>query len=588
MMKIDGGIQMKKYLFIVKDIFQKTRTKKSVENKFKLSRLSLQSRLSLLFVVLLFTSLSAVGVSSYFLSKNSTIQTIESRLEREVDMMGYVAKNLKFLYVSDEDYFKQQLEISVRDQQKQLEKDGIVSSIYFISNQTVTPFKVSKDSSISFSEAVINKLTNSENAVFQEELNGEYYTISTQKMNEINGHYLLVVPTKSYLGSVTKMAQFTLITVVISIIISSILITLFVKSLTKPLLKLSSIMREVRDGNLGKSTNSLHTSIPEISSLDKSFHTMLSQMRMILKELNDTTSELEKTGGSLSCTSHGALEYSRQLIKAINVVKEGAEQTAISSESSVVSYQAMKENVEKLIHNMNTVFQSSEDMNRSAIRGEENNSILIEKTISFEKDFEHLTSTVKQVQHHSNSISKLVGLIKNIAEQTKLLSLNASIEAARAGEAGKGFAVVAQEVGKLAEESSKASKEISSSILEMENVTFVATEEFDQMLKKIKTNLSSAHNSKESFDHLMKVISNLTVKLEDMRSELYELKEGIPQLEEATIRFASVSQETLASSEEMLATSENQIIQMETTHETGMKLSQLSKSLSQLSKRFNL
>ncbi len=582
---------MNKFIHNLKKSLLNKQSKTSFVNpfsKFKFSKLSLRSRLSFLFVILLITSLTTVGVSSYFQAKNATIQTIESRLEREAEMMGYVAKNLKFLYVSDDSYFKQQLEVSVRDQQKQLEKDGIVSSIYTISNKTVTPFKSSKDSSISFSDTFIDKITQSDKAVFQEKIHGEDYTISTLKMNEVNGHYLLVVPTKSYLGTVTKMAIFTIITVVISIIISSIILSLFVKSLTKPLMRLTDIMREVRDGNLVELSNSLQTKIPEIRSLDKSFHTMLTQMRMIIKEINETTNQLETTGGNLSCTSEDALEYSRQLIKAINVVKEGAEQTAISSESNVASYHAMKENVDKLLHNMNTVFKSSEDMNRSAIRGEQNNSVLIEKTLSFEKDFEHMTSTVKQVQYHSNSISNLVGLIKKIAEQTKLLSLNASIEAARAGEAGKGFAVVAQEVGKLAEESSKASKEISSSISEMEKVTYVATEEFDQMLQKIRINLSSAHDSKESFDHLMNVISSLTIKLEDMKSELFELKEGIPQLEEATIRFASVSQETLASSEEMLATSENQIVQMESTHEAGMKLSQLSKSLSQLSKRFKL
>ncbi|QOR65509.1 methyl-accepting chemotaxis protein [Cytobacillus suaedae] len=577
---------MKKFIYN----FKKTLLNKQSKTNFafRFSRLSLRRRLSFLFVILLITSLTTVGVSSYFQAKNATIQTIENRLEREAEMMGYVAKNLKFLYISDDTYFKQQLEVSVRDQQKQLEKDGIVSSIYTISNKTVTPFKSSKDSSLSFSDTFINKVTQSDKAVFQEKISGEDYTISTLKLNEVNGQYLLVVPTESYLGAVTKMATFTIITVVVSIIISSIILSLFVKGLTKPLVRLTDIMRQVRDGNLVELSDSLQTKIPEIRSLDKSFHTMLTQMRMIIKEINETTNQLELTGGSLSCTSEDALEYSRQLIKAINVVKDGAEQTAISSESNVASYHAMKENVDKLLLNMNTVFKSSEDMNQSAIRGEQNNSILIEKTISFEKDFEHMTSTVKQVQHHSNSISNLVGLIKNIAEQTKLLSLNASIEAARAGEAGKGFAVVAQEVGKLAEESSKASKEISSSISEMEKVTFVATEEFDQMLQKIKTNLSSAHDSKESFDHLMKVISSLTVKLEDMKTELVEIKEGIPELEEATIRFASVSQETLASSEEMLATSENQIVQMESTYEAGMRLSELSKSLSQLSKRFKL
>ncbi|MFZ3588246.1 methyl-accepting chemotaxis protein [Bacillus sp. DJP31] len=551
------------------------------------SKFSLRNRLLSLFIFLLIISINAVGISSYLKAKETTIKSIENRLNREAEIMAYTAKNLKFLYVSDNQYFMQQLEISIRDQQVKLEKERMKSDIFYISNNVANPFSVSSKSNITFSDSLLNKIGEKENGVFHSAINGEDYTISVHEMTELNGKYALFVPTKSYLGPVDGMAKFTLIVIISSLVISTILLLLFVQSVTKPLTTLQNVMRSVRAGNLNQSI-SIKTTIPEITSLNKSFNMMLGQMLAVIQELNDTTMELEKTGGELSNSSEDALSYSRQLIEAINVVKVGAEQTASNSETSVSGFQTMKESIEDLLINMETVSSSSEDMNQSAKRGEKKLSQLIGTIHTFEEDFEHMTTTIQQVKHHSSSITSLVGLIQGVAEQTKLLALNATIEAARAGDAGKGFAVVANEVRKLAEQSTKATEDITSSISVMEGATLLATKEFEQMLKKIKINLLTANQSKESFDELMIEIDTVSDKLHGMQGELKDLHQVLPELEQATVNFASVSQETLASTEQMLATSDDQIQKMENTHEIGIKLSELSNSLSTITKQFNV
>lgn len=550
------------------------------------SKLSLQNRLLFLFVLLLTVSIVVVGVSSYIKAKEATIDTIENRLGREAELISYVAENLKFLYVSDDEYFFQQLEISIRDQKEQLTKDGIESDIFYISNNEVIPFQASSGSELKFNEKLVSRITNDSRTLLHETINGKEYTISSMKIKGINGHYILAVPSESYLHAVTDMAQFTLAVILISLAVSSILILLFVRSFTKPLIQLQNVMKEVRKGNLNKRAD-FKTNLPEIHSLKKSFNMMIEQMRDVLHELNETTMELETTGSSLSSSSEGALNFSRELIEAINVVKLGAEQTASSSDNSVNGFQLMKQKIEQLINNMETVHRSAVDMNRSAEKGEINNTDLIEAIHSFENDFAHMTSTIQQVRNHSLSIANLVGLIKGVAEQTKLLALNAAIEAARAGESGKGFAVVAEEVRKLADQSTKAAEDITGSIEGMEGVTITAAKEFDEMLLKIKGNLDTASESKGSFDELMKEVKNVSENFERMQSALVELKSELPQLEQATVSFSSVSQETLASTEQMLATSGSQITEMENTHEIGIQLKSLSNSLTTISKRFS-
>lgn len=552
-----------------------------------LTKTNLHARLSILFLSLIFLSVTAVGGTSYIQAKQMTINTIEDRLIREAQLIGYIAANLHFLYVSDEDYFMQQLNANIRTQQTQLETDGMESEFFYITDNSVTPFPISADSLPNIPDSLVQTISDSQEGQLQRVIDGEAYTITFQQMDEINGTYVLLVPTQSFMAPVNSMGFVSILITATSIILSTILIILFVRTLTKPLSVLRDTMLEVRNGNHQHSV-AMKTTIPEFVSLHRSYDSMIHQMTTMFNELKKTAVDLSRTGKTLEHSSDDALQYSHDLTESINVVKLGAEQTANSSESSVASFITMKNKTEDIITNMDMVFSSSERMGATAITGEKHISRLINTTQTFENDFEHLTQTIKQVNDYSISISNLVGLIQGIAEQTKLLALNATIEAARAGEAGKGFSVVANEVGKLAEQSSSTAAQITQSISNMESITSNATDEFEQMLKKIGTNITTASDAKLSLDNLMKEITEVGTKLQGMNLELKSLKNEIPALEYAADEFASVSQETLASAEEMRVKSEQQYEQMQRTHEVGLTISGLSKSLERVTTQFEI
>jgi methyl-accepting chemotaxis protein len=559
----------------------------NIIRKSPFSQLNLGSRLFILFLSLLVLSIVAVGASSYIKAKDMAVQTIEDRLEREANLMGYIAENLKFVYVSDDDYFMQQLEANVRTQQKKLAGDGIASEFFYITGNEAIPFKVSSKAGKILNKENIERISKSKNGVIHETLQGSDYTIAFQEMKELNGTFVLLIPTASYMNPVNEMAYFTIAIMAISLIAASILLRFMVKKVTKPLNQLRNTMKDVRNGRLQHSPE-IHTNIPEITSLHRSYNSMIEQMMVMVHELSVTTKELEVTGDELKDSSQNALSSSQQLVSAIDLVKMGAEQTAASSEASVSRFRDMKQLIEKMLTNMDSVYSSSAKMNDSAKNGEINIGKLISAIHVFESDFAHLTKTIRQVKDFSRAITNLVGMVKGIAEQTKLLALNASIEAARAGDAGKGFAVVASEVRNLADQSAKTTEEITLAIMNMEKITVGATEEFDQMHVKIKSNLTMANHSKVSFDELMDGIEGVSGKLLSMQGELENLEGILPQLEQGAVNFSSVSQETLASAEEMLSASEIQIEQMENTDQIGLKLNGLSKSLTSITQQFTI
>ncbi|WP_251009513.1 methyl-accepting chemotaxis protein [Bacillus sp. ISL-39] len=550
-------------------------------------KVTLGTRLFILFLSLLMTSVITVGFSSYMKARDMSLKTIEDRLVREVELMEYIAENLKFVYVSDEEYFRQQLEANVRSQQNKLQEDGITSDFFYLSEGKITPFKVSKKAGNPFSVQQIDSINKSQNGVIHSEFNGHDYTIAFQEMKEINGIYIILIPTSTYMAPVNEMAYFTLSVIVISIMAAMVLITMFVKKITRPLNQLKDTMRQVRDGQL-QSAPDIRTSIPEINSLHKSYNSMIGHMMNMITELTSTTKELGQTGDELKFSSQNSLASTEQLVAAIQLVRAGAEQTAVGSESSVKSFKDMRDMVEGTLVNMDDVFSSSAAMDESAVQGEQSIRQLISTIHSFESDFKQLALTVHQVKQYSTSITNLVGMVKAIADQTKLLSLNASIEAARAGDAGKGFAVVANEVGILAEQSAKTAVEITGAIGKMEKITLGATAEFDEMHKKIHTNLKMAGKTNDSFNELLSEITVVSTRLQSMQEELGSLRATLPQLAEGADSFLSVSQETLASAEEMLSASENQMTQIQQTDLIGRKLSNLAASLSQIHQQFKI
>lgn len=112
----------------------------------------------MLFITLLLFSMIAVGVISYLKAKETTMTSIENRLIRETELMGYIADNLKFLYVSDDSYFKQQLEANVRSQKLKLADDGMTSHYFYIEGGQAVPFKVSKGELPVISEQLVNDI----------------------------------------------------------------------------------------------------------------------------------------------------------------------------------------------------------------------------------------------------------------------------------------------------------------------------------------------------------------------------------------------------------------------------------------------
>lgn len=399
-------------------------------------KLSIQNRLFLFILPLFIITILILTFISINSSEKMTIKMMHERLEKETSTIYVMAQNTMLMYVGQEEKFQSKMEQIIRDQDASFAKEGLNASFFLLSEAEVKPFKVSQTSQFKWEDSFIQKVKKLEAGVLETKWNGQTYTVAFQHIQELKGIYLLVIPQEEYLHNVNQLKNSLLLFSVLSIVIIAIVILLFVKTMVSPLLKLREIMRVARDGQLAEVT-SIKTSIPEINSLINSYNLLIKRLKLLLSDMHATSTHLAKTNNILQMEAQQMIESGVTLSEMISAVKNGAEQTAVSSEHNITVFQEMKALSEQIEESSQKINEHTEKMNRAAILGEENMNNLFASQHLLQDKVTVIYSNNDLLNKHALSIKNVVEDIKGLAEQTKLLALNATLEAARAGIQGK-------------------------------------------------------------------------------------------------------------------------------------------------------
>lgn len=273
---------------------------------------------------------------------------------------------------------------------------------------------------------------------------------------------------------------------------------------------------------------------------------------------------------------------SKDLVLAFKEISVGIETQALSFNDVLQAIQDVTLTVEETADASSNMSQKSKDTVEVTREGQEKMQIMSNQMIEIDQFVNITSEAMGEVNEESVKIENIVSMIKEISNQTKLLSLNASIEAAKAGEHGKGFSVVATEIHKLAIDSRKASQQVDVSIQ-------LIREKIHHVNKLIQTGLEIVVSGKQSVNVVEQLFEMIKTNSEEVLSQAESLNiinekllQSANKVSKEMVVVADISEKSSASVQDVLANVDQQQSRVNSMVTSIEALTELMKTLEQL------
>lgn len=266
------------------------------------------------------------------------------------------------------------------------------------------------------------------------------------------------------------------------------------KVILSPIKKTKSAISEISSGNLTRHLEKF--SSDEVGEMSDDINGFVDILRNAITEVARNSNEV----------SHSA----QVLDNITKNMRTGIDQAAAEIHSVAIASEEMSSTSLEIAHNCASAAKVSDTANSMSISGGNIIRETIEVMDRISDAVRESSITIEQLGNKSNEIGSVINLINDIADQTNLLALNAAIEAARAGEHGRGFAVVADEVRKLAEKTTNATKGIEKTIKAMQEGAKYAVNAMDKGVKEVKLGAEEARKSGEALKDILKQVGLVT------------------------------------------------------------------------------
>ena len=324
----------------------------------------------------------------------------------------------------------------------------------------------------------------------------------------------------------------------------------------------------------------------EIGQMAVAENTLHMNIRSLMEKINETIN-------FVVLESKDLMTISNQAAGASEMVAENCVEVAESCNKQMNVVNAANREVAELVSSVGTFTETLnsfeheiESTNAAAATGNQDVYDVIEQMKNIQVSVSETSSVVMELEEQLGTIGSIVNTISEIAGQTNLLSLNASIEAARAGEAGRGFAVVATEISNLADESNRATTQISDMITTIQASSKAAVIAMDKGMLSVEKGTEVVNRSGETFQQIVERVSSIAEQAKTMEQIVEELVDGTEKVKTYFGRIDNMSGTVADATSNVSAASEEQAASANEIYIASQRLTQKVDELKDIIQNF--
>jgi len=278
----------------------------------------------------------------------------------------------------------------------------------------------------------------------------------------------------------------------------------------------------------------------------------------LLQAISAMQDKLREVADGISSGAQQVSSAARQLASTTVQVSHSIEAQSSAASSMSAAVEEMTVSIGQVSENAEEAKNSS--MSSNNLSGQGSTIILraVDEIGKISESVSQSSTMIQELERQSTQISGIASVIKDIADQTNLLALNAAIEAARAGEQGRGFAVVADEVRKLAERTTQSTHEISSMILTIQEGTRTAVESMETGVTLVNNGTSLANQAgaaireiQESSSHVVEVVNDISSSLREQRSASEDIAQNVEKIAQMVEENSAAAKETASAAQNL-------------------------------------
>ena len=402
-----------------------------------------------------------------------------------------------------------------------------------------------------------------EEAFAGEEGNGFSYVEDNKYLflySRLEGRDALIcalVPRETIIGQTVDIQRFSMALVVLASLIAVLLGSMLARQYGGAIYDMIHKLKKISEGDLTVEVKTRRKD--EFKLLAEGVTDMATHMKTLVTGLKDVNAELTGAVGGMTAASDSFLTSSRGIQTEISDMKQGIGKMDDESEDCMRQMDALSLRIGQVAENSGQINVLAKGAEQVIETGMDSVVRLKDSTGATITITSNIIDVIDNLEEKSRSIGMIIETINEIAEQTTLLSLNASIEAARAGNAGRGFAVVAMEIKKLADESIQSASQIARIVEEIEKNTKEASTVARQAEGIVDGQQQAVSLTTDSFDRIGRQVSELLDALGIINESVANMEEDRNATLTAISAISAVSAQTAAGSENVYATAREQL-----------------------------